>query len=340
MKVDLLSAIRSLLQNTLSVQEETHLAHHAHRFATLLITKFHAKHLRNFRDAKYDVASLGWRCIEDLFIPRNGVKCWELFTYFSHRWKNDASIPTEEIEIALRRLVSKKTSQTIPEVYGELDAEYRKALRNVTRCVKRSSGYRVRNAVFGLLVFRCPEEQARLEMPEIPIEELTQLFFQRSLPAMETQTLVETMFDVLAEQTSYRQTLPLSLIVSLIRDFRASFSDEDASQFDEPFDHELEDVESLVHKTNRFLTEGIFTKYIERKITTETETIALGRAVNSALSDLLDGGMKPLAEYHKEQFSNISYSEYRKFHRNRFEYVIALAKEHFIGECKKKLGLP
>jgi len=78
-------SVAAVLGKSLSEKELTFLAHYCHTVAKAIISTYHQKHLRSATAMNYDLDSLAWRCIGDLFSTRNCIWCFELHIYFTDR---------------------------------------------------------------------------------------------------------------------------------------------------------------------------------------------------------------------------------------------------------------
>ena len=335
---DLKVIVIAVLRDALTEKQIASLAYYCHTIAKSLISNFHSKHVRNFIHLEYDLDSFAWRCIEDFFLTRKNIRCNELKQYLSIKFPDIEIISPQEISIAIRNLISNKISQTIPEIYGESDQTFRKILRNVTRYLKNGNDYQIKQFVFGTLVYRSSTDPL-LHHPEFPDEELRARFAEYARFEMQTTSLIDALFTMLDGQTKYRRALTLLTIITLIRDYFYQTEQPENEQV-ENFTTEMErgEVIRIIDRTSEFMSNGILQKYVERGTLKQSDLLCMKNAITSYLTDLSDGGFKPLAEYHKEQFPRVTYKQYRCNHRSKFEYVMSIAKERFGNECEKYFG--
>jgi hypothetical protein len=330
--------LEALVRNTLSLREEYALVHVCHTVATELIRKFHSRHVRHFLHADYSDEAFAWRCITDLFLPRGPVKCYELSLFFLRQRESGSDLPEEEMRIALRRIVSRQVDQTIPEIYAELDGSFGRILRSVKRHVASSGKYIIRRMVHGTTL-SAVEGDPMLHLPEIPREELLQRLFDRASPSMAVTDLVDTTFDVLHGQMEFRRAIPLLGVVAVLRDYLESFQ-----SFAEPavhFDWHAADESVLgeIHEeTVLFVRDGIVRKYVDRGKYSPDDAVGLTNAVRAFLGDYMAGEPREYFEYFQEQFPRATYREYIAAQKNRFQYILPLARDEFIRRWKQRNG--
>lgn len=340
MNNNLKQCIEKLLDDTMSQKELTFVAHYCHRMSTSLIKKFYQKNVRYVSKMDYTIDSFAWRCIGDLFIPVEDEPCFELKNYFKQQSLKIDDLPIQEIEIALRKIISKKINQTIQEVYAELDPDFGRILRNVVRHVKHSQHYRTQASVFGLLVHHKSCLDDLLEKIEFPSGDLMQLLIKNADKTYSTPQLVDALFDILLHQCEFRRILPLMTIVSIIRDYHYSAYDSaNADTVYQRFDFDDERIESMIENSIMFVSKTVVQKYVLRGVYSDFEHLGIQKILRNALHDFVDSGMKTLADYHREQFPKISYTEYRKSKKDRIVYIFSIAKEHFIEQAKLHLRI-
>ncbi len=320
-------AVKHACTSCMSERDIVCLARFCQRVAKHLLIRYNRHHLRNFARADYDADSAAWRCIETLFLPQGQFPCHEIRRYFS---SNETLIPmatAEDIVVHLRRLIGRKVHQTVSEIYGELDQEFRKVLRNVTRHVKHSGCYSQRHSVNGVLVYRQDEVDILEHLPEFHEDDLRRAFLAGSVDGSTTPDLVDDLFRLLHEQHDHRRTLSLITIAVLVRDRYSSLSmgDDGIIQTEvQHLDHDV--VAELISRTCATMEETLLRRYHERGGITREEGAGMLRALHHILEDWLNGERRPYHEHFCRQLQAISYSEYRSNHRARFEYLVRAAR--------------
>ncbi len=319
-----------LLTDRARERDIARLAHTCHALAKSLITSFHTRHLRHFSLAEYSTESFAWRCITDLFLPRNGESCHELRTYLRQRFPDPSLCTAEEAAIALRTVVSKKVSQTIPEIYGELDPDFRRLLRNILRHVKGSGGYTLVHSVHGLLVLRVNAHIPLREKAEMPGDELLRLLAERGRAGDAASHLVDAVFDIFSAQTEYRRLYPLLGLAALLRDFHALHKPA-VEQVNDPttVSMEREGVQRRVDRAVEHVGE-ILLRYTQRGSVPRERAGALRLMMRRVFEDMADGECRTLYDYYHAAFGTDSYIEYRDLWRSKVEYLFRVGRDHLL----------
>ena len=307
------------------------LARACQSIAKSLIGQHHSRHLRHFSLAEYNTESFAWRCVEDLFLTREGVRCRELQRYLAGIFPDMSAAEAEDVAVALRAVVSRKIAQTIPELYGELDQDFRKILRNVTRYVRYCAGFSLLQSVSGMHVSRVNAHAPLLHLPACPGDELLRLLCLRGRPGQSTTMLVDHVFDILADQSQFRRAIPLLALTALLRDFYALFKpDADLAADAFAFSMEREELRVRISSALHFVSTGLLARYLQRGALTSETADRFLELLRCVLDDVAEGENKPLFDYFKVQFPAHSYDEYRTHWRGKVEYLVSIAKERLL----------
>lgn len=327
----------SLLRAAISTPQLTRLVNRSIRIAAgLLKTRFN-RYLAILYDAGYTAESAAARCVEGMFLPQADVPCARLTAYLRSELDLRGPALNGDSERLLKRCVFLSVQQSIPDLLGEFDPQYRKILRMVTDTIAQSDEYRREKGFFDDMVTRGGEEAVHRHEPSMLPDEIIALLSRRASPDDSTQTLVGHVFDILHETPQVRRILPLGQLVTILRDFFNlywKFSNEDLEDAP-PGLFEEGDAERLAAPVAGEISAGILRTYRERGTLDEAEAAGYAAAVRDLLLDLAAGTAVPWFEYHEKQFPHRSYEEYREHYRGRFEYVLGSAKELFLLRCRK-----
>lgn len=305
-----------------------------------ILSALYWKQLAHFIKAGYTPTSVASRCIEKLFLPRDGITCYELHRFFSVKWEDLSLVPAEEVTQMLHHLLRNKLSQQFSELYGEIDPQYKKILRNIHVLINKSGGFRMLQHVSGAYMHRASEKNLSLELPPFPIDELLQELLQRAHPGDDVPDLVEKIFLVLHSQSLYRQALLLSDIIIVIRDFYfihyRHFVEARGDEQPEASDEKI--FQDTLHRFSRetvaVIENAVLRKQVNKGKISSEDSVKISQAMHRYLEDICRKETKSLFEYYVEQFPATTHAHYRTVIRKRFEYLMARTKEEFIAQCK------
>ena len=305
-----------------------------------ILSTMYWKQLAHFIKSGYTPTSVACRCIEKLFLPRNGITCYELHRFFSAKWEDLSLVPVEEVTLTLHHLLRNKLSQQFSELYGELDPQYKKILRNIHVAINKSGGFRLLQHVKGTYMHRASEAKLSLELPSFPLDALLQELMQHARAGDDVPDLVDKIFLILRAQSSYRRALLVSDITAVIRDFYfihyRHFVEAEGEEQPEAHDEKLflDILRRLSRETVAVIEKTVLCNQIHKSKITSADSGKLTQAMQRYLEDICQKETKSLFEYYVEQFPETTHAKYRTVIRKRFEYLMARTKEEFIARCK------
>ncbi len=327
----------SLLHSSISTVQLNRLIHRSIRVAAGILRSRFRRYLVILNDAGYTAESAASRCVENLFLPNEDIPCARLTDYLRSENVLRGSTLNGDCERVLQRCIYFSVQQNIPELLGEFDPQYRKILRMVLESIAKNPVYRRHKGFFDEMVSRASDEDIRLHLPALTADEIMARLSRRASPDDATHALITHVFDILDEDPEVRKILPISQLVTILRDFFHLYwtfdSGEDRTEGEEMFD--TSDVDRLISPIVDEIAGGVIRSYLNRSVIGADEADRLVSAVRSMLQDLASGTAAPWFEYHEQEFPDITYEEYRESLRGRFEYVLGSAKELFIQRCQK-----
>ena len=336
---ELHQTFEALLRSSISTTQMTRLVNRSIRLAAGLLKARFSRYLVIFSDAGYDLEGAAARCVEGLFLPQGDVPCARLTTYISGEIEGQGQMLNGDCDRMLRRCIFFSVQQSIPDLLGEFDPQYRKILRLVTDTFAQDGQYRRERSFFDDVVWRGHGRDLQRHRPAMTSDEIVTQLSRRASPEDSTTVLVSHVFDILDEQHDVRRMLAVSTIVTALRDFFHLYWRFCAEEDEEgPALFEEGDSERLIGPVVEGIQSGILRSYVERGVLDATQAGGFGSAVRSMLADLAEGSTVPWFEYHEKEFPGISYEEYREQHRGRFEYVLGSAKELFFQNCRRYFG--
>jgi hypothetical protein len=275
-----------------------------------------------------DVAALS---VEELFLPRGTVQCHELRTYFGSQDVDPVESPPEEIVLSLRKIVSKKVSQTVSEIIGQTDTAYRKIHRSVVELIRGSTDWKRKAYFHDDILFRLPEDEANLHAPEIPHDELLVLMHAHAQPDDEIESVLHAIFEQLEHREEYKKAVSLVSLCNTLREFYTRFFAHtvQSDSHDPEYAHDI-DAKSMIDQTANAMRQGMLSGYLRSGQIGDEDIQRIETAIRSMLSDLVAKEPRRLFDYYHEQFPEFSYIQYRANGRARFEYIMQQSRDRFL----------
>jgi hypothetical protein len=301
--------------------------------AGMLRTRF-SRYQAVLEHVGYTMEGAALRTIENLFLPAAQVPCARLRSAIETEGVDPSVLPPREAEQLFRRFVFLEVQQTIPDLLGEFDNDYRKILRIVREHLTGKNGYGSMHGFYEDHFFRVSRESRLLEHPAISEDELVGEVAASMLGDETARGVIDRIFDVLESQNVWRRTLAVSVIVNTVRDCFQFFH----TASEEVADHETTefrtDLELLIRPSIEFIRRRILTSYIRRSVVEPAEAELMAKAAEEMLRDLASQQAQSWFHYFSTHFPDVSAEEYRRTRRIRFEYVMGAAKESFLLQCR------
>ncbi len=324
-----------MLDCSLSRKSENHLARVCHEIAHTILLTYFSRRLEHFRKQHMDDSQVAFLCIERLFHPRNKIRCFQLYRFFSELDVDLETVPEQELLMELRRIVYRKVQHAMSDLYEESDPDYGRILRRVKNIVRNSPHFATRESVLGLMVWKPEEDDLFLELPEIPPDRLLAELSRIASPDNTTEFLMHLIFTIVHNETHYRRWLSIANIAMTLRRFYALLQP-DMDTYTPPDIHSLDrtDLERLANETLDVIYDGCIRKYNTRGILSEAECLKYRRAIRNFLLLRLDGQKDVLFSCFKREFPGVTRKQYWDHHRNIFSYIATKAWNDFEQRCK------
>lgn len=334
---DMPNHLSSVLHGQLTEKIVGDLVLQAARLATgLLRSRFH-RYQAMFEKAGYTLEGASLRTVENLFLPAERTPCARLRAAIESEGVDPAGLSPDAAENLFRRFVFLEVQQSIPDLLGEFDNDYRKILRIVREHLTGKNGYGSMPGFYEEHFFRVGPNSRLLDLPAMLEDEILGEVTATMLGDESARAIVDRIFDVLDSQERCRRTLSIGAIVNTVRDcFLMYHENADGNgAFENPEFHT--DVELLIQPSVTFVRKRILAGYIRRGVVEPQDAARMADAALDMLRDLAQRQLQPWFQYFSTHFPGVSEEVYRRKRRIRFEYVLGTAKEHFFTQCRKFL---
>ncbi|MBI4810958.1 MAG: hypothetical protein HY800_05875 [Ignavibacteriales bacterium] len=283
------------------------------------------------------VTDLAYDCIAEAFAKDEKNKFHQLEN-FVHSLNNDLrTTPDIEIFLAFKSFLTRISDAQLARLYAQTDPAGAKIHRNIRDCIKQSSLLTLEKDYRGLVLK--PKDKADDHLEEFPREELEQELMSRIDHQCTTPEFLELLYDVLVNQSKYRQSMPVVEVVQILRkayhagceetDNYQIFSDEGLTEFD---------VKNIRLQVGMALKEKILLTYFARGKLDRKEAEALFNAFKNILDDWCCGeeSQASLLDYLK-QYLLIDEETYEAALRPKMEYLLKIAREEFAARLMKEI---
>jgi hypothetical protein len=336
--------ISEVLYRSIRDADLTRLIQASVSMAQSMLSVLYWKQLTHFAYAGYTPSSAACRCIEELFYPRAGIACYELFIYFSTNQLPFEQAHADDVLIALRQLIKSKLTQRFSEIYAEMDPVYKKISRNVHEALARSDQYVQTSHVKGVYVARA-DEDLLLHLQCYPLDELLTRFSNAANREDSIPVLIGKLFDVLNRESNFRRTITVDEIILMLRDYfyliqKAGYQSEQISASEEDLDTSglKNKLGSIVDTAVLRVQQTILKKLVAKKKCSQLETEKIVKAMKMFLHDIIAQDCRTFFHYFSGQFPEVPHEEYREKNRKTFEYIMAKAREVFYALARKHFG--
>jgi hypothetical protein len=306
----------------------------AARLATGMLRTRFSRYQAVLEHVGYTMEGAALRTIENLFLPAAQVPCARLRAAIETEGVDPATLSPREAEQLFRRFVFLEVQQTIPDLLGEFDNDYRKILRIVREHLTGKNGYASMHGFYEDHFFRVSRESRLLEQPAIPQDELVGEVAASMLGDETARAVIDRIFDVMESQDTWRRTLAVGVIVNTVRDCFQFFHTSDVEVADHESTEFRTDLDLLIQPAIAFIRRRILASYIRRNVVEPTEADAMAQAAEDMLRDLASQQAQNWFHYFSTHFPDVPAEEYRRTRRIRFEYVMGAAKESFLLHCR------
>jgi hypothetical protein len=274
-----------------------------------------------------DVRDIAFDTISDLFARDGEGRFPVLAAYFA---AHDLTTITDEGSyILLQRLVLGRVRNGLFRLYGEMDPQLARILRNV-KIAAHSLGVFTeidRTAETCLAPALCESNQ---HLPAVDVEQLTAWLDERATGNEFIPELLGHCARVLSEQTACSRVVPLITIGLAIRAFYEHKRTPQLADHIAWIDEGALDAEQAIRQCCAALKVHTYPRYVDRgKVGPEIFDVYF-RVIEEMLAARFlqnDTGTFPLSECFRKHMPGIPLQEYRKTHRSQLEYLAHLAQE-------------
>jgi hypothetical protein len=291
----------------------------------VLLRKGHLLHLLhvhglNIRDLAFDT-------ISDLFARDAEGHFPLLQAYFA---AHDLPASTDdESYFLLQRLVLGRVRNGLFRLYGEMDPQLARILRNV-KIAARSLGILIEADRPGEACLAPTLCDSNHHLPGVDVDQLTAWLCERSTGNEFMPELLGRIALILREQTTHSRIVP---IVTIGLAIRAIYERKHTPQIAEHvtwIDVGAMDAGQAIRQCCAALKAHAYSKYVDRGKVGSEVFDAYFRVIEEMLEARFlqnDGDDFPLCDCFQKHMPGVPAQEYRKTHRSRLEYLARLAQE-------------
>ena len=286
-------------------------------------------HYSSYGDLAYD-------CIGELCQRDEQGRLWKLQNYFAGVNIEDAD--DAELLIHIRRLISSCINQTIFRIYGELDPQLAKVLRNIKLALKSGCALSPVEK-FGEWYLVPAVAETNEHLPICDVSDLERVLSVRRECGTTTPELLSQFAKFLSEQTTNSRLVSLLTVARAVRSVYGR--DNVIAEHEEMEDGFLQqDTLAVIQSTCRLIDAEYGPKYVRtggltRGLFADYMAVVEQTLVSRLLEN--DGAMATLYERLSSTRLGMSREAYYRDHRSVLEYLVRLSYDRVVGRLKAVL---
>lgn len=235
--------------------------------------------------------------------------------------------------IALRKLITSKTTQGLYRIFKERDPESAKLLRNIKLAVLKSNHFYLYEDFRGTYVHTQRATPVRLSCIHMSTQEISQLYGKFSVGDTIPELLSKT-WQCMTEVREDNFAAEIHELMVVVRNFRNQQPREAMADLCRVEDALLRETAQMgAAKAQKSVNDIIFRYGVQNKLSS-SECQVLQRAIKCWTTDLLDGGVQPGLTYFCHEGMDIDRLTFRDRYQTKFEYLIRVV----IGELRMQLA--
>ncbi|MDH7515022.1 MAG: hypothetical protein QHI48_03980 [Bacteroidota bacterium] len=176
-----------------------------------------------------------------------------------------------------------------------------------------------------------------LRLEEMPADQIVRHLCKEASPDQPIPDLLDCIYSRLENQKEYRHALSLNTVIQAVKQYITIYYHETERSIDGSLFESFE-LEEMARTTLERIRETILRGYERRKVYTSDEIEKHEHAIEAYLRDIKENHERRFFDYFHEQFPSVSYDEYRRKERVRFEYLMKTARDNFFEMCRERLS--
>jgi hypothetical protein len=334
---ELRAALRSLIERQAEYRSITLVVESAHCIAVAYLRVASSSVQGLLRRLDLVPADAAFDAIADLF-SRDDEGSFPALLRWWRALPSSVRMDDEQLASAFRRLAIGAVHQRLFQLYRDNDPALAKILRNIKLALRRHpSAIRTDNT--GEIELAPRDVTPRRDLPPMPLELLLPEFFDRMDEKSSLKTMLSCLVAILAEQRSYRRTMPLIQAAVIIRD--AYLSDARIGTAEEPEEGLSEtDIVSMLEEAFNAAPSRILERYVRTGKLTPAEAVAHRSAIQDILEAMASGDGKDLASFFhvlQRHIPILTVSSYGSRHRIVLEYLVRVTKAELRWAMQREL---
>jgi hypothetical protein len=279
-------------------------------------------------------------CLAPLFARDAHGRFTHIESYYtSLHWE---TLPDADLLACTRRLVYSTVHQQLVRLYRDHDPSLEKIIRNLRNALRGHAALQEERRGGELWIrstHETPDHRLLPEMPWVFLEgELTGYLHDRT----PLRAIVQHLAGILAAQTVYRRSFPLTSLALILRMAYSRFEQEPADEgvFEETM-LRPDEAEELIGEALETVEAEKRRTYVEKGKVTALTYSAYFAAIRSILRAEFvenDGMDRSFHAQLQSILPGLSMDEYKEHHRCHLEYLAKLARERLLERIREELS--
>jgi hypothetical protein len=284
------------------------------------------------------IVDLSYDCIAEAFArDERGAFC-HLENFVSVFQRDFETVPDKEVFLAYKSLLIRIADAQLARLYAQADPTGAKIHRNVRDCVKQSLLFILEKDYRGLVLR--PKNSIESELRSaFPMEELEKEFLNRIDHIGTTQQMLQLCHEILTEQPTYRQSIPLVDLVQIFKKVYGGKTESIAQDHPFAFDGLTKfEIDQIRTQVEIALKEKIVLTYLARGKLNRKEAETVFNAFQDILEDWCNGEQSQSSLYHYlNEYLPMAEALYENTLRTKMEYLLKVAREEFAARLMRNV---
>ena len=288
-----------------------------------LLKKNHQNIKKRFDNNNISFEDVAVDSITPLFIKDDYLNVTG-FKFALNSWRKEI-INEADAHFFVLKVITKKTSQTVNSILGEIDPLYKKLLKNISyQSYKLGYKKAYRSGIAYLIDPGSYKRNGKIVTDEhfeqIPL----------NIPKDKISVNICDVFAYLKNNTEYISAIPLNKLILRLKNIYVNLLESKPGEDNIQLVLEVKfSIERALNSTLNKLEKS----YVNKEILSEFEADIMKKALLEVSSDLMDGGIQPgLENYLLPYFDNFSKNDVALKYRNIFDYLIRCLKKEIYKE--------
>lgn len=331
--------LQSVLTDNFNIREINELVRIAANFASVRLAQLIKNNNVNFDIQPHSINAIALDCIAELFRKDEDEGFIELKEYFNNDYEIN-KLTHEEITVLFRRLVFSKLKDGIFRIYREHDPILSKVIRNIKLAVKNNDKIRTFERFGETQFYIGDKEKHRMNLPDINEHELAADLIVHISGSETIGKQIELLLELLNSSDNYRNYISVVRAALVLKEIALKLYRTSSGNIFPSYENNKIDLINTFEKSIKEIDELLTTKYVAKSKMDKTVAEVYLKALKDMLynSYIINNGVEHGYHYYIMKYDPlITYEDYRKNHRSKFEFIAKNSKKILLDNLRDEL---